>query len=46
MILVAASIDALWRQIRLPKPNTGVVVATVVVAALCMREAYVRGVLR
>lgn len=46
MILVVASIDAIWRQIRLPKPRAAVVLATVVLAGLCLREAYVRGVVR
>lgn len=46
MILVVASIDAVWRQVRLPKPRAAIVLATVVLAALCVREAYVRGVVR
>jgi hypothetical protein len=46
VILVVASVDAVWRQSRLPRPRVAIAVATVVLAALCVREAYVRGVVR
>jgi hypothetical protein len=46
LVLTVASFDALWRRLRLPAATTAVVVASVLLGAICLSHARTLGVFR